>query len=192
MGTGWKQMGDALRSKAMAISPQALREVQFRSALRGYHPDEVDEFLERMAAGIEVLHERIRETTEQAVRAEQAKLTQAPPDDEGMRALLVSSQEEADAALHAARQAAAQLLASAEAYAGALAAEVQRSLGRTRTTVKDALEADLRRLQNSRRRLLAEATAAERLVLELGALPPARPRWPECLLAVEHIYDPAP
>jgi cell division initiation protein len=176
----------------MSISPQTLREVEFRSSLRGYHPDDVDEFLERMAAGIELLHERIRETTEQAVRVEQARTAELPPDDDSMRTLLTASQEAADAALLAARTAAAGLVRSAEAYAGALADEVRGTLDRTLAEARAQLEADLRRLDASRRRLMTEVTAAERLVLEQGVFPPARPSWPTCLLAVEYRFEAEP
>jgi cell division initiation protein len=174
----------------MAISPRALREVEFRSGLRGYHPDDVDEFLERMAAGIEVLYERIREITEKAVRTEQVKVVRKAPDDEGLRKLLAASQQEADAALHDAREAAAQLVNTAQSYAAALAAEVDASLDRTLGSVRDELEGELRRLQAARRRLLSEVTAAERLALGEGAAPPARPSWPDCvLLALEQRFD---
>jgi cell division initiation protein len=177
----------------VAISPETLRAVEFRSALRGYHPDDVDEFLERMAAGIELLHDRIRETTEQAVRAEQArKATETPPDDDSMRELLASSQQTADAALLEARTAAARLLQTAAGYADALASEVRGTLDRIRADARGQLEADLRRLESSRRRLLAEVTAAERLVLEQGVRPPDRPRWPNCLMTVESRYEVEP
>jgi cell division initiation protein len=176
----------------MAITPESLREVEFRASLRGYHPDDVDEFLERMAAGIELLHERIRETTEQAVRREQANIVVTAPDDESMRALLTASQEQADAALLAARTAADQLVRSAEAYATALADEVKGTLDRTRADARTQIERDLRRLDASRQRLMTEVTAAQRLILEQGVVPPAPPVWPPCLIAVEHCFDGEP
>jgi cell division initiation protein len=189
----WKQVGDTaglqvVPFRPMAISPQTLREVEFRSSLRGYHPDDVDEFLERLADGIEELHARIRATTEHAVRIEQARLAEAAPHDENMRELLTRSQEEADAALDAARLAAERLRATAAAYADALAAEVHGSVERTRAQARTHLEADLRRLEDSRRHLLAEISAAERLTLAAGVHPPVRPRWPDCLLVLEQRF----
>jgi DivIVA domain-containing protein len=53
----------------MEIASRTLREVEFRQQLRGYHQDDVDEFLERVAAGIEVLQDRLREANERATRA---------------------------------------------------------------------------------------------------------------------------
>ncbi|MGH9065883.1 MAG: DivIVA domain-containing protein, partial [Acidimicrobiales bacterium] len=35
----------------MEVASRTLREVEFRQQLRGYHQDDVDEFLERVAAG---------------------------------------------------------------------------------------------------------------------------------------------
>ncbi|MDQ1442104.1 MAG: cell division initiation protein, partial [Acidimicrobiaceae bacterium] len=56
----------------MDVSPKTLREVEFREKMRGYHPEDVDQFLERVAAGIEVLQDRLRQAIERAQRAEQA------------------------------------------------------------------------------------------------------------------------
>jgi cell division initiation protein len=42
----------------MEVSPKTLREVEFREKMRGYHPEDVDQFLEQVAAGIEVLQDR--------------------------------------------------------------------------------------------------------------------------------------
>ena len=39
----------------MEISAKMLREVEFRDRLRGYDTDEVDEFLEKVAIGIDEL-----------------------------------------------------------------------------------------------------------------------------------------
>ena len=45
----------------MEVSPKTLREVEFREKMRGYHPEDVDHFLEQVAAGIEVLQDRLRQ-----------------------------------------------------------------------------------------------------------------------------------
>ena len=55
----------------MDISPKILREVEFREKFRGYHPEDVDMFLERVAAGIEALQVQLRQATERAAHAEQ-------------------------------------------------------------------------------------------------------------------------
>ena len=49
----------------MEVSPKTLREVEFREKrLGGYHPDDVDEFLERVAVGIEVYQEKLRQAND--------------------------------------------------------------------------------------------------------------------------------
>ncbi|MDP9388795.1 MAG: DivIVA domain-containing protein, partial [Actinomycetota bacterium] len=71
----------------MEVSPQTIRDVEFREKLRGYHQDDVDEFLERVAAGVEILQDRLRQATERAVRAEQQS-AEAREDDESLRRTL--------------------------------------------------------------------------------------------------------
>ena len=54
---------------AMEVSPKVLRDVQFREKMRGgYHPEDVDEFLEQAAVGIEEMQDRLRDATERAER----------------------------------------------------------------------------------------------------------------------------
>ena len=48
----------------MDITPQVINEVEFRQKVRGYDPDEVDDFLERMAVAVGQLQERLREAAE--------------------------------------------------------------------------------------------------------------------------------
>ena len=50
----------------MDITPQVINEVEFRQKVRGYDPDEVDDFLERMAVAVGQLQERLREAAERA------------------------------------------------------------------------------------------------------------------------------
>ncbi|GAC1386108.1 MAG: hypothetical protein NVSMB4_13330 [Acidimicrobiales bacterium] len=49
----------------MELTPQVLREVEFREKLRGYHPDDVDDFLEEAAVAVEGLLLRLH-SAEQA------------------------------------------------------------------------------------------------------------------------------
>ena len=52
---------------------QVIRGAAFREKLRGYNPTDVDEFLERIALGVELLEERLAQAAERALRAETAK-----------------------------------------------------------------------------------------------------------------------
>lgn len=178
----------------MGITPEALREVTFRWAPlsgRGYHPEDVDEFLERMAAGIEILQQRVREATETAVRAEQASVDDfdLPEDDDAMRRVMLASQTVADQALDEARDQARRMLARAEEYARVLLEEAMAATDRTRADASAAAEADLRRLRTARDRLRVQALALEHDVLA-SPLPRARPTWPTCLHTIEQHFQP--
>src|SRR4029079_1716146 len=87
----------------MDVSAQTLREVEFREKLRGYHPDDVDEFLERVAAGIEYLQNRLRQATERAQRAE-ARAAESTEGDDALKRTLVLAQRTAEMAVQEARQ----------------------------------------------------------------------------------------
>ena len=169
----------------MAITPEQLREVDFRQATwRGYHPDDVDEFLERLAAGIEVLQQRLREAQERAVRAERsAARTQQVESDKAMHRLLADSQAEGDNLLAMARSVADRTVAGAKAYAEALTREAREAIDRTASMATGEVEADLGHLEAARESIRAELVAFERTVLA-DALPrDDHPTWPQCLLA---------
>jgi cell division initiation protein len=145
----------------MDISPKTIREVEFREKLRGYNPDEVDEFLERVAAGLEILLERLRQATERAVRAEQ-RATEVGEGDDAMRRTLVLAQRTADAAVQEAKEQAAQLVAHAEAQAQAVRAEAAEH---ARRTIEDATKeawSQVARLEAGRDELREEITALQR------------------------------
>lgn len=109
------------------VSAKTIREVEFREKLRGYNQDDVDEFLERVAVGLEILHERLRQANERAVRAEQ-RSTEVGEGDEAMRRTLVLAQRTADLALDEARQQAAAIVSEAQAQAQAIAEDATREL----------------------------------------------------------------
>src|SRR6516162_2316556 len=119
----------------MEVSPKTLREVEFREKMRGYHPEDVDHFLEQVASGVEVLKDRLRQAVERAQRAE-AAAAEAGGNDEALRKTLVLAQRTADLAVQEAREQAARILASAEQQAQALLAEAEE---RGRRTLEDSV-----------------------------------------------------
>jgi DivIVA domain-containing protein len=134
---------------AMDVSPKTLREVEFREKMRGYHPEDVDQFLEQVAAGLEVLQERLRQAVERAQRAE-AAAAEAGGSDETLRKTLVLAQRTADLAVQEAREQAARILAGAEQQAQAILAEADE---RGRRTLEDTIaecRAELSRLESAR------------------------------------------
>jgi DivIVA domain-containing protein len=133
----------------MDVSPKTLREVEFREKMRGYHPEDVDHFLEEVAAGLEVLQERLRQAVERAQRAE-AAAAEAGGTDETLRRTLVLAQRTADLAVQEAREQAARILAGAEQQAQAVLGEAEE---RGRRTLEDAVtesRVELTRLESAR------------------------------------------
>jgi DivIVA domain-containing protein len=108
----------------MELTPQRLREVEFSERWRGYDQEEVDDLLERVAAGIEEIERRVREVTDRAVQAEQ-RASEGGDADETLRRTLVLAQRTADAAIADAEERAAQRLADAEERAGALVSDAE-------------------------------------------------------------------
>ena len=136
----------------MDVSPQLLREVEFREQWRGYNPDEVDDFLERVAAALERLQDRLRETADRAVRAERRLAEESG--DEALKRTLVLAQRTAQSAVDEAAAEAETLLAEAREQAAAtMEAAEQRAA---------EVDADIQ----ARAASSVQALAAERAVLE--------------------------
>ncbi|HET9076378.1 MAG TPA: DivIVA domain-containing protein [Acidimicrobiales bacterium] len=149
----------------MEVSPKTLREVEFREKMRGYHPEDVDHFLEQVAAGIEVLQDRLRQAVERAQRAE-AAASEAGGADDTLRKTLVLAQRTADLAVQEAREQASRILASAEQQAQSILAEAEEQ-GRRR--LEDAIaesRSELNRLETSRSQAAQEVEGLQRWVDE--------------------------
>ena len=149
----------------MDVSPETIREVEFRERLRGYHQDDVDEFLERVAAGVEILQERLRESTERAVRAEQ-QAKEALEGDESLRRTLVLAQRTADLAVQEARDQAARIVESAQSQAQATVAQAEEQARRLTHEAETQLRAEVNRLEAAREQLRHDVTALERYLDE--------------------------
>ncbi len=179
----------------MDVTPKLLEDVEFREKFRGYDPEEVDDFLERVAIAFGQLHERLRDTGEQieaanarAARAEARARASADTDDV-LRRTLVLAQRTADAAIKEAEESAAAIVSVAEAQAREheLAAEERSAelLRRSEESAKDLeieagvvadvvrrgaeaeAEATRAKSQDQAGRLLIEAKQkAERLVID--------------------------
>ena len=107
----------------MDVTPKLLEDVEFREKFRGYDPEEVDDFLERVAVAFAQLHEKVRDVTDQvesanarAARAE-ARARDSSDTDDTLRRTLVLAQRTADAAINEAEESAAAIVAAAEAQA---------------------------------------------------------------------------
>jgi cell division initiation protein len=139
----------------MDVSPQLLRDVEFREKWRGYSADEVDEFLERVAEGIEALQTQLREADERATRAERRVLETS---DDDVRRALVLAQRTADAALAEAQEEADRRVAAAEEQARAV-----------RTDAEERAASELQELAARRAELEADVAALTTYVREQRA-----------------------
>ncbi len=148
----------------MDVSPETIRSVEFRERLRGYNQDDVDQFLERMAAGVEILQQRLRDANERAAAAEQQAQQQAQQADadDPLRRTLVLAQQTADLAIQEARDQAARMVEAAQAQAHAVVAEAEEQARRLTTEVKEQVEADVTRLRTTREQLIQDVQALER------------------------------
>ncbi|HUP69105.1 MAG TPA: DivIVA domain-containing protein [Acidimicrobiales bacterium] len=159
----------------MDVSPNTIREIEFREKLRGYNQDDVDEFLERVAAGVEILQERLREATERAVRAEQ-QAREVFDGDDSLRRTLGLAQRTADLAVQEARDHAARIVEAAEAHGLELAEEARENARRLADEAQSQIWADVGRLEAAREQLrqdvvkLATYLEAERDRIETSLL----------------------
>ncbi len=155
----------ALPFADMEVTARTLREVEFREKLRGYSQDEVDEFLERVAEGVELLHDRLRQAAEKANRAEQRASSEphreATADDDTLRRTLVLAQRTADMAIKEANEQAAEILASAQNEARALMADAEETARRISTESSREVKAELGRLEEARSQLQTDVDALE-------------------------------
>lgn len=155
----------------MDVTPQLLKEVEFREKFRGYDPDEVDDFLERVGIAFGQLQEKMRDGTDQieaanarAARAE-ARARDSSDSDDMLRRTLVLAQRTADAAIKEAEETAASITAAAEAqahqqYSAAedRAAQLQAAAESDSRRVRDDADADTRQLREQ-----ADAEATEKV-----------------------------
>jgi cell division initiation protein len=147
------------------VSARTLREVEFREKLRGYNQDDVDEFLERAAAGVELLHDRLRQAMERAMRAEQ-RVADLPDDDDALRRTLVLAQRTADMAVKESQQQARETIMNAQNEARAMVTEAEERARRTTEEAERDLREELVRLENARQQLHKDIILLERHVEE--------------------------
>jgi cell division initiation protein len=175
----------------MEVTPKTLREVEFREKMRGYHPEDVDHFLEQVAAGIEVLQDRLRQAVERAQRAETAA-AEAGGTDDTLRKTLVLAQRTADLAVQEAREQAARILASAEQQAQTILADAEEKGRRTLEDTIAECRAELTRLEGVRAQSQHEVDSLQRWLDEHKAH--LTEALSEAMVAVERagILWPAP
>lgn len=172
---------------AMDVTPQLLHDVEFREAKRGgYNTQDVDEFLERLAVGLERQEAAVREARQRveaaegraseaerrAAQAEQSA-SETSASDETLRRTLVLAQRTADAAIREAEEQAASTLAAAHEEADRLLSEAQEASARARAEAEDEARrahedartrvlGEMRDLESARDQLRADVDVLER------------------------------
>jgi DivIVA domain-containing protein len=151
----------------MELTPQQLCDVEFSEQWRGYNRDQVDDFIERVAAAVSTLQDRLRQMTERAVRAEQRALEGSEADGAARRTLVLA-QRTADATVAEAKDTAARLIAQAqeEGRAIILAAENSSDVA---PSADPTARAEIADLEVTRSRLQADVAALESHVTDRRA-----------------------
>jgi DivIVA domain-containing protein len=156
----------------MDVSPRELRDIDIREGFRGYNRDDVDELLERAAATIEALNERVRRLTEQVSTAEAAPAAAAGTaggsreTEEMLHRTLLLAQRAADEAVAEAQFKARQILDDAESKARAQLSEAESSARRQVEGERRRLETEVLELASRREALLADVDGLEKFESE--------------------------
>jgi DivIVA domain-containing protein len=153
----------------MELTPQSLHAVEFREARRGgYNTRDVDDFIERVAAGVGHLNERLRDAAGRADAAD-ARLAEAQREldearrrpvapeasetDETLRRTLVLAQRTADATIKEAKEEANRVLSEARAEAARTRSEAEAHARRGAEGARAAAEAEVESLIADRDKL---------------------------------------
>ncbi len=174
----------------MDVTPQVINEVEFhQKKIGGYDPDEVDDFLERVAVAVGEMQARVRELSDRAQAAERrnielegrlkqviAKAEAAPTPaaaapmtggdiesgTETITRTLVLAQRTADAAVAEAREEAQRIVADAEAAARKLIVEAEVNARRASEEARTRLVSEIVALEETRDGLRADQSILER------------------------------
>ena len=152
----------------MDVTPRELRDIDIREGFRGYNRDDVDELLERAAATIEGLNERMRRLTEQ-VSSVEGQQGQSRETEDMLHRTLLLAQRAADEAVAEAQFKARQILDDAESKSRAQLAEAESTARRQVDSERRRLESEVLELGSRREALLADVDGLERFESEYRA-----------------------
>jgi DivIVA domain-containing protein len=145
----------------MDVTPRELRDIDIREGFRGYNRDDVDELLERAAATIEGINERMRRLTEQ-VSSVEGQQGQTRETEDMLHRTLLLAQRAADEAVAEAQFKARQILDDAESKSRSQLAEAESQARRQVDTERRRLETEVMELGSRREALLADVDGLER------------------------------
>src|SRR5205814_1111096 len=151
----------------MELTPQQLCDVEFSEQWRGYNRDQVDDFIERVAAAVSTLQDRLRKMTERTVRADR-HAQEGTEADGAARRTLVLAQRTADATVAEAKETSARLIAQAQEEARAIILAAETSV-EALPTAEPTARAQIADLEVTRSRLQADVAALESHVTDRRA-----------------------
>ena len=159
----------------------SLRTVEFRETLKGYHRDDVDEYLEKAAIEAEALQEQLRQAGDrlrlageriaelEAALKQQPAVEQAPAPrpvpavaDDTLQRTLVLAQKFVDETKADSEARAAKILADATAHARSLTASAESKAAQIAQESEGRLREDINRLEGIRGQLAADVEAMAR------------------------------
>ncbi|HEX5366013.1 MAG TPA: DivIVA domain-containing protein, partial [Acidimicrobiales bacterium] len=192
----------------MDLTPQALHAVEFREARRnGYNTRDVDDFIERVAAGAGQLQDRLQEAEARAEEAEAQvadlrrqvdELHRRPPaaeaseTDETLRRTLVLAQRTADATIKEAKEEANRVLSEAREEAARTRAEAEAEARRGAEAARVNVHAEIDSLLVARDRLKVDLESLGRRIDDQRAQLRAGLEEMQRLLDDPHALKPLP
>lgn len=148
----------------MDLTPRLLTEVEFREQWRGYSPNDVDDFLERVASAVGEMQEHLREVTERAAHAERRLLERA--DDDEIRRTLVLAQRTAVTAVEEAQAEAERILGDANDRARQQVADAEARMAAVDADIAERTHRELGALVERRSALQADVDALTSFLTE--------------------------
>jgi cell division initiation protein len=160
----------------MELSPKAITGVQFRTARKGYDPEEVRAFLAQLARGVETIQAQAAASDARARSAvaklqEMAAREEPDPGDAIKRTLLLAqrtadsavaeAQDQAKAIVGDAEEQSRTMLAEAQTKSEQMVSDAESDARRAGSAEKARLDAEIAGLTSRRNELHAEATRLE-------------------------------
>lgn len=145
----------------MEITPRELRDVEIREAFRGYSRDEVNELLERAAATLESVNERVQQMTERLSTA-QSETGHTRETEDILHRTLLLAQRAADEAVNEASAKARQMVDDAEIQSRRMIADAEADARRRGESERRRLEEEILDFASRRDALLADVEALTR------------------------------
>jgi DivIVA domain-containing protein len=153
--------------RSMELTPQALRDVEFREKLRGYHQDDVDDFLEEVAVALDALLTRLQVAEAGAAAPSLEASPAADPvvaeqvSEDTLRRTLLLAQRTADLAVAEAEESARSIIAGAQSEASRIMAEAEGNAAATAKAAQTKAEGLLADLEHRRGGLEREVASLQ-------------------------------